>query len=110
MLDALPEPKSASQRTYYVVSAPAQETRYADGTVATPAGATIWLGWTNENGGWPSNSLDRAHAKQFDHRPTVKELKFYVGAPWWFKFNPDKVRILKVTETIFDPILVEEEV
>lgn len=103
------EPKATTE-VYWIVSMECQETRYMDGSVATPDRHRVWLGWSNEAGGWPSCEREKARAYRFSHLPTVREIARWDGMPWWYHFKPGTQQVLKITTTTFDPIVVEETI
>lgn len=87
--------RSTSSETWFEVFATQSETN--DHVVA---GTRLALAYGADSGGYPYAS-ETATPWRFKTQPTPSQLRQWVGAPWWIKFDPEAVEITKVTvETV----------
>lgn len=90
---------SDHRETYWIASALCREVKAFDGSVMTPEDKLVWLGWSNEGGGWPSVDENKNRAHHFKSAEAArKEAKSWDGMPWWYRLKPGTLKVFKIEE------------
>lgn len=88
----------------YMVKVRCHEVRdNGDGSVMTPEDAEVFLGWPNEGGGWPTCYREGSPAPHHPFKSpeeAIAQWHRWDGCVWYYRFKPETMRIIKVTEIV----------